>query len=219
MAADQRRKGLNGAAPDVSLREKPRGKKKQAVSTESNGFRVKPRVSLEWDANRKRVVAKREQIGLSWRNLRPFVEPLPHGHKILADAFDVPTELFKLENIEDVLSHEVWQTCLSERERRFLTHFLPGETEPQQAVKQLLGGENFHFGNPFLDCMVGRFIPLLLAYLMLLFRDVLRSIQSTFPAIKKFDGIWTSWELFLAGQLHFNQATCILMLSFIVNSL
>ncbi|OWM67552.1 hypothetical protein CDL15_Pgr028415 [Punica granatum] len=151
MAADQRRKGLNGAAPDVSLREKPRGKKKQAVSTESNGFRVKPRVSLEWDANRKRVVAKREQIGLSWRNLRPFVEPLPHGHKILADAFDVPTELFKLENIEDVLSHEVWQTCLSERERRFLTHFLPGETEPQQAVKQLLGGENFHFGNPFLD--------------------------------------------------------------------
>ncbi|KAK4803041.1 hypothetical protein SAY86_001244 [Trapa natans] len=151
MAADQRRKGLNGDVADASLRDKSRGKKKQMGSVESNGFRVKPHASLEWDASRRRVIARREQIGLSWRKLRRFAEPLPLGHKILADAFDVPLELFELENLGGVLSYEVWQTCLSERERRFLAQFLPRETEPQQTVKQLLAGENFHFGNPFLD--------------------------------------------------------------------
>lgn len=107
MAADQRRKGLNGAVADTSLRDKSRRKKKQVGLLQNNGFRVKPYVSLEWDASRKRVIAKREQIGLSWRNLRRFTEPLPHGHKILADAFDVPLELFELENLDGVLSYEV----------------------------------------------------------------------------------------------------------------
>lgn len=52
------------------------------------------------------------------------------------------------------MHEQVWQTCLSEKERRFLAQFLPRETEPQEAVKQLLAGENFHFGNPFLDWLV-----------------------------------------------------------------
>lgn len=107
MAADQRRKGLNGAVADTSLRDKSRGKKKQVGSLESNGLRVKPHVSLEWDASRKRVIARREQIGLSWRNLRRFAGLFPPRHKILADAFDVPAELFELENLEGVLSYEV----------------------------------------------------------------------------------------------------------------
>lgn len=99
---------MNGAVEDISLRDKSRGKKKKQVgSLESNGSGVKPHVSLEWEPNRRRVIAKREQIGLSWRNFRRFVEPPPRCHKILADAFDVPTGLFELENFEDVLSYEV----------------------------------------------------------------------------------------------------------------
>lgn len=29
-------------------------------------------------------------------------------------------------------------------------HFLPRGSEPHQVVQQLLAGDNFHFGNPFL---------------------------------------------------------------------
>lgn len=109
MAADRRRKGLSRAAGDVSMRDKSRGKEeeKQVGSLDVKGFGVKPHVSLKWDAKRKRVISKREQIGLSWRHLRRFAEPSPRRPKILADTFDVPTGLFELENTEDVLSYEV----------------------------------------------------------------------------------------------------------------
>ncbi|KAK4788873.1 hypothetical protein SAY86_020192 [Trapa natans] len=151
MAADQRRKGLNKAVDSVRDKSWGRKKEKRVGSVDSKGFGVKPHVALQWDTSCSMVIAKREQIGLTWRHLRRFAEPPSHRPKILADAFDVPRELFELEDLESVLSYEVWQTCLSEKERRFLAQFLPREIEPQQAVKQLFAGENFHFGNPFLD--------------------------------------------------------------------
>lgn len=39
---------------------------------------------------------------------------------------------------------------LSENERNFLMQFLPRAFEPHQLVQELLSGDNFHFGNPFL---------------------------------------------------------------------
>lgn len=52
------------------------------------------------------------------------------------------------------MHEQVWQNSLSEKERRFLAQFLPRGSEPRLAVKQLFAGENFHFGNPFVDWSV-----------------------------------------------------------------
>ncbi|KAA8548299.1 hypothetical protein F0562_004728 [Nyssa sinensis] len=59
-------------------------------------------------------------------------------------------EIFELENLTEVLSYEVWQTHLSEYERNLLTQFLPKGADALQVVQELLEGDNFFFGNPFL---------------------------------------------------------------------
>ncbi|XVF16097.1 hypothetical protein REPUB_Repub10bG0002000 [Reevesia pubescens] len=150
MAANQRRKRLNGASiAGCNSRDQYRTKKKKIESLQ-NDLNTKSSISLEWDGNQKKVVAKREQIGLTRRHLRPFIDSTLHYHKVLADVLTLPHEIFHLENLTEVLSYEVWQTHLSENERNLLMQFLPTGTDTEQALQALLAGDNFHFGNPFL---------------------------------------------------------------------
>ncbi|XWS32578.1 hypothetical protein CRYUN_Cryun22dG0001500 [Craigia yunnanensis] len=150
MAADQRRKRLNGASiAGHNPRDQYRTKKKKLESLQ-NDLNTKSCISLEWDGNQKKVVAKREQIGLSRRHLRPFTDSTIHYHRVLADVLTLPHEIFDLQNLTEVLSYEVWQTHLSENERNLLMQFLPTGTDKEQVLQALLAGDNFHFENPFL---------------------------------------------------------------------
>ncbi|OIW20326.1 hypothetical protein TanjilG_08830 [Lupinus angustifolius] len=150
MAADQRRKRLNGASMVVyGFPEEHRTKRKN-LGPVWNDLTLKSHVSLEWDGNQKRVVAKREQIGISWRQMRPLANFVPNGHNILADVFVVPQEIFGLDDLVDVLSYEVWNMHLLEEEKNLVLQFLLSDLERNQCVQELLSGDNFHFGNPFL---------------------------------------------------------------------
>ncbi|KAE9619776.1 putative nuclear factor related to kappa-B-binding protein [Lupinus albus] len=149
MAADQRRKRLNGAnIMGYGYREQHRTKR-QNLGPVQNDLSMKSHVAVEWDANQKTVVAKREQIGISWRHMKPFASSASKDHNVLADVFTIPEEIFDLDNLSEVLSYEVWKTHLSENERNLLMHFLPSAFEPHQTVEELLSGNNFHCGNPF----------------------------------------------------------------------
>ncbi|KAL0344196.1 UNVERIFIED_CONTAM: hypothetical protein Sangu_1307000 [Sesamum angustifolium] len=149
MAADQRKKRVNAASlVGCTSREQYRVNSKR-LQVQQHGLNMRPNISLEWDNKRKSVVSKREQIGIRRRHLIPCIEPGPHAHNILADVFSVPEEIFELENLSKVLSYEVWQNHLSGSERSFLSQFLPKEPEADTIVRDLLAGDNFHFGNPF----------------------------------------------------------------------
>lgn len=107
MAADQRRKRLNGASvTGCSSKEKQKIKKKK-LDLPKNDLNARSYISLEWDRNQKKVIAKREQIGISWRDVRPFIDTVPHCQNVLADVFSVPMEIFDLRNLTEVLSYEV----------------------------------------------------------------------------------------------------------------
>lgn len=107
MAANQRRKRLNSAsAVGYSSREPYRVKKKN-FSLPQTDANLRSHISLVWDGSKKRVVSKREQVGISWRKLRPFVDSVSNEHAIIADVLDVPREIFDLENLSEVLSLEV----------------------------------------------------------------------------------------------------------------
>lgn len=62
----------------------------------------------------------------------------------------VPLELYDLPGLEEILSVDVWNECLSEEERFSLTKFLPDMEENTFMVtlKELFSGGNFHFGSP-----------------------------------------------------------------------
>ncbi|KAK1361279.1 putative nuclear factor related to kappa-B-binding protein [Heracleum sosnowskyi] len=148
MAADQWKKRLSSVSVvGYTSRQQHSVKRKKLVSSQCDSS-ITSTIILEWDDSRKSVVAKREQVGIARRDLSPFIDAVPSCHNILADVVNVPEETFDLENLTDVLSYEVWQTHLSEKERNLLTQFLPEGTEAQQVVQELLGGDNFHFGNP-----------------------------------------------------------------------
>ncbi|KAB2610056.1 hypothetical protein D8674_018088 [Pyrus ussuriensis x Pyrus communis] len=150
MAADQRRKRVNGVIiASCNSREQHKAKKKniELLQDDSN---IKPHISLEWDGNQNMVVAKRYQIGISRRTLRPFVDSAFNSHNTLADVFAVPEGIYDLENLEDVLSYEVWNTHLSEIEKNHLMQFLPSGAEAEEVVQALLAGGCFDFGRPFL---------------------------------------------------------------------
>lgn len=149
MAANQRRKRLSSAnVVGYSSREPYRVRKKNLALPHSDA-NLRSHITLVWDGSKRRVVSKREQIGISWRKLRPFVDLVSNEQTILADVFDVPREIFELEDLSEVLSLEVWQTYLSENERNNLRKFLPGEQENEtDVVGALFSGNNFHFGNP-----------------------------------------------------------------------
>ncbi|KAL1820157.1 uncharacterized protein LOC108219114 isoform X1 [Daucus carota subsp. sativus] len=150
MAADQWRKRLSSASVvGYTSRQQHSMKRKKLASPQCDAS-IASTIVLEWDDTRKSVVAKKEQVGIAQRDLSPFIDAVPSCRNILADIVNVPQGTFDLENLSDVLSFEVWQTHLSEKERSFLTQFLPEGTEAQQVVQDLLAGDNFHFGNPFI---------------------------------------------------------------------
>ncbi|PUZ69585.1 hypothetical protein GQ55_2G121700 [Panicum hallii var. hallii] len=111
---------------------------------------LKPHIGLKWDQYLRRVVPEKEQVGILWSDLAPFIESQEHCSG-LADVTYVPPETFSLESLRGVLSYEVWSTCLTEAERKFLKQFLPSETDAEENVHLLLTGKNHHFGNPFLS--------------------------------------------------------------------
>ncbi|CAF1697353.1 unnamed protein product [Brassica napus] len=152
MAADQRRKRMSSAnVISFSSKEHYRAKRKKVGSPPDGALRLRDHISLEWDGNRSRVVSKREQVGLSLRHLREFVDFVPPRRSLLAQVCHVPHETFQLDNLSEVLSTEVWRSCVSDGERNYLKQFLPEGIDVEEVVDQLLDGENFHFGNPFLD--------------------------------------------------------------------
>ncbi|GAV82808.1 hypothetical protein CFOL_v3_26259, partial [Cephalotus follicularis] len=154
MAADQLRKRLNGAnMAGCGSSEQYRMKKKKLESPESNLY-AKSHISLEWDGIQKTVVAKKEQISISWRDLRPFIDSVPYSRSFIADVLSIPEEIFELDNLTEVISYEVWQTHLSENERNNLMRFLPRGKDAEHVVQALLDGDNFHFGNPFFKWQV-----------------------------------------------------------------
>lgn len=116
MAADQRRKRVNGASiVGYGSREQHRPKRKN-LGLVQNDLRMRSHISVEWDGGQKRVVAKREQIGISRRQIKPFVNFVSNDHKVLADVFTVPREIFDSDNLSEVLSYEVgkmlWQVSI-----------------------------------------------------------------------------------------------------------
>lgn len=107
MAADQRRKRLNSASVvGCNSREQYRAKRKNKGLRQYDS-NVKSHISLHWDVNQKRVIAKREQIGISWRDLRPFIDSYPSSQNVVADIYGIPPEIHELENLREVLSYEV----------------------------------------------------------------------------------------------------------------
>ncbi|GAV71393.1 hypothetical protein CFOL_v3_14887 [Cephalotus follicularis] len=62
----------------------------------------------------------------------------------------VPFELYDLEGLEDILSVEVWNECLSEEEKLGLAKYLPDMDQEtfHRTLVELFTGGNFHFGSP-----------------------------------------------------------------------
>ncbi|KAF0918335.1 hypothetical protein E2562_023406 [Oryza meyeriana var. granulata] len=125
--------------------------KKSKVQSSNCLISLKSQISLKWDDYQKRVVPKKEQVGILWSDLAPFIDSRQKHYSGLADVTYIPPEAFSLENLRSVLSYEVWDTCLTEAERKFLIQFLPTETDAEENVYLLLTGQNHHFGNPSLS--------------------------------------------------------------------
>lgn len=62
----------------------------------------------------------------------------------------IPLELYDLPGLEDILSVDVWNECLTEEERLSLTKFLPDMDQETFMItlNELLTGCNLHFGSP-----------------------------------------------------------------------
>ncbi|ONM53494.1 uncharacterized protein [Zea mays] len=130
--------------------EQCRPGKKAKFDTSHCLVSLKPHISLKWDQYLRKVVPEKEQVGILWSDLAPFMESQKHCSG-LADVMYVPPEIFSLKSLKGVLSYEAWSTSLTEAERKFLIQFLPSETDAEENVKLLLTGQNHHFGNPFLS--------------------------------------------------------------------
>ncbi|XP_057862384.2 uncharacterized protein LOC131070742 isoform X2 [Cryptomeria japonica] len=112
---------------------------------------MRPHIALEWDDTQMKAVARKGQVGITWRHLLPFYGPSPHHSCMdLADVFTIPEELYELKDLKDVFTYEVWQSCFSDSERKLLSEFLPKGFDAEIVVQSLLLGHNFHFGNPFI---------------------------------------------------------------------
>ncbi|KAF6134008.1 hypothetical protein GIB67_038299 [Kingdonia uniflora] len=154
MAAGQHKKRPNASSiMSCNLEEQFSVKKKRNVDSSKDFLKTRTLTSLEWDHNLKRVAAKKEQIAITWRNLGPFVTSSSHQGKELADVLSIPKNLFELEDISGVLSHEVWQENLSETDRYLLTQFLPKEVDATEAVQE---GASLCSGNLHPDDVVCR---------------------------------------------------------------
>lgn len=107
MAADQRRKRLNGAIAAGGSALEQYGTKKRKLESAQNGLNSKTHISLQWDGKGKKVVARKEQVGINRRNFKQYDNFVPSSCNVLADVVLVPKEAFELENLTGVLSHEV----------------------------------------------------------------------------------------------------------------
>ncbi|KAG2633554.1 hypothetical protein PVAP13_2NG263400 [Panicum virgatum] len=144
-ASKQKKRQIN-----CTISEQYRPGKKTKFDSSNCLVSLKPHIGLKWDQYLRRVVPEKEQVGILWSDLAPFIEGHEHCSG-LADVTYVPPGTFSLESLRGVLSYEVWSTCLTEAERKFLKQFLPSETDAEETVHLLLTGKNHHFGNPFLS--------------------------------------------------------------------
>ncbi|KAK9103978.1 hypothetical protein Scep_020822 [Stephania cephalantha] len=155
MVTGRQKKRLIGSnSGSYSIQGQYSAKKKKDLESSNYILNLKAHILLEWDDNQEKVVARKEQIGITWRDLGPFVSPFSYRKKGLADVISIPPEIFGLEDMTKVLSYEVWASYLSETERDFLTQFLPKEADVKYVVQSLLTGMNLHFGNPLLKWQV-----------------------------------------------------------------
>lgn len=109
--ADQQKKRLSAASIVGCSSHQPSRAKRKSLGSTQCGLNMRSHISLNWDDNKKRVVAKREQIAISWRDLSPFINSVPHCPNILADIWAIPPEIFELEGLTEVLSFEVTVSC------------------------------------------------------------------------------------------------------------
>ncbi|CAL0324229.1 unnamed protein product [Lupinus luteus] len=70
--------------------------------------------------------------------------------QIRNQTFSIPLELYDLAGLEDILSVDVWNECLSEEERFELAKYLPDMDQENfvRTLKELFTGWNLHFGSP-----------------------------------------------------------------------
>jgi len=148
MAANHRRKQLNGASlVSYGSPDQYRTKRKNFGSPVQSDLNMKSHISVEWDANHQRVVAKWEQIGISWRQTRPFARFDHSGHEVLADVLAMPEEIFGLDNLSEVLSYEVTiMLCYFELLAAKNIQFLSKSISKLSIVKLLVGLEHTAFG-------------------------------------------------------------------------
>lgn len=108
MAAGQQKKRLNSPSfATCNFQEQYRVKKKKHLEPSQNVLNMRGHIYLEWDDIQKKAVAKKEQIGITWRDMAPFIGSVPQTHMDLADVFPILHEIFDLENLTEVLSYEV----------------------------------------------------------------------------------------------------------------
>ncbi|CBI16220.3 unnamed protein product, partial [Vitis vinifera] len=70
--------------------------------------------------------------------------------QIGSQTCSIPFELYDLPGLEEVLSMDVWNECLSEEDRFNLAKYLPDIDQETfvRTLKELFTGCNFHFGSP-----------------------------------------------------------------------
>ncbi|XP_078178807.1 uncharacterized protein LOC144573019 [Carex rostrata] len=78
------------------------------------------------------------------------VEPGTNLCQVRDQTCALPTELYALNNLSDILSIETWNKCLTEEERVALSGLLPDMDRETYAntLSELFEGKNFHFGSP-----------------------------------------------------------------------
>ncbi|XP_059626688.1 uncharacterized protein LOC132269501 isoform X1 [Cornus florida] len=70
--------------------------------------------------------------------------------KVGDQSCSIPFELYDLPGLGDVLSMDVWNDCLTEEERFYLTKYLPDMDQESfmRTLKEIFTGCNLHFGSP-----------------------------------------------------------------------
>ncbi|KAK9089962.1 hypothetical protein Sjap_023139 [Stephania japonica] len=107
MVTGRQKKRLIGSnSGSYSIQGQYSAKKKKDLESSNNLLNLKAHILLEWDDNQEKVVARKEQVGITWRNLGPFVSPFSYRKKGLADVISIPPEIFGLEDMTKVLSYE-----------------------------------------------------------------------------------------------------------------
>lgn len=100
-AADRKKKG------SASLCEQHRLKKKKKLDSSHCMSRLSPRTYLERNDAQIEDTVQKEQVGITWMDMAPFVDSPSKSCTVVADEISVPLEIFDLDNLTEVLSYEV----------------------------------------------------------------------------------------------------------------